>query len=201
MFRRGRLIAENFFELPPKRDLPDYYEVIKLPVALDTIEGKLERREVPNLTALESLFHRMVENARTYNEEDSLIVSDAEKIRAKVTAVMKKDNPAYKTSNYTPFPTPLPGEEMDSDVDAEGEDDDDVDSASTPAPVVYKRRGRPPKDPNHPYYTLKVAPRASSGTPKRSGSQTTDNSAAGLTFQQAQERIVSDLLAHKEFPE
>jgi hypothetical protein len=34
----GRLIATDFLKLPNKRLYPDYYEVIKQPVALDDVE-------------------------------------------------------------------------------------------------------------------------------------------------------------------
>lgn len=45
--RSGRLVATNFLTLPSKRELPDYYKVIKMPIALDTIEEKLKRQEFP----------------------------------------------------------------------------------------------------------------------------------------------------------
>jgi len=68
--KHGRLISTNFLTLPNKRQLPDYYKVIKMPIAFDTIEGKLNRHEFPDLTSLESYFKRMISNARNTMRRD-----------------------------------------------------------------------------------------------------------------------------------
>lgn len=200
----GRYIADDFLELPPKKELPDYYVFIKMPVALNTIEGKLKRHEFHNLSAVESMFHRMVANAKQYNEEESGIVADANKILKAVTTFMRKENPAYKTPGYSPIPTPIPGEatasqraseDAASEEDAEGEDDD-AESVLTPA---TKRGARQPKKPSLSQMIANSKRRASQ-TPK---TETTSASSqfAGLTFQQAQDAIVSDMISHKESEE
>ena len=79
-----------------------------MPLALDTIEGKLTRREYPNLTTLESDLKRLVANAKSYNERTSELFADAERIRKMVSHYMMKHNPAYKDPAYAAFPTPLP---------------------------------------------------------------------------------------------
>lgn len=179
--------------------------VIKMPIALDIIEAKLKRREFPSLTSLESYFSRMVANAKEYNEEASEIVDDAERIGKAVGSFMAKHNPAYKTPGYSPYPTPIPGEQpsasesLASDDDADGEVDTDV-PASTPS--TFKRRpGRPPKNPFHPSHPNQLANQVASGTPTRSVSQASSSASfSGLSFQQAQEKIVTDCLLYKEDP-
>ena len=95
-----------------------------MPIALDTIEGKLKRHEFPNLTTLESYFKRMIQNAKEYNEKGSQVYDDAERIRKALSNFMTKTNPAYKLiPGYVAFPTPLPdqadGAASDEDVDGE----------------------------------------------------------------------------------
>ncbi|KAI7610788.1 hypothetical protein KC343_g11806, partial [Hortaea werneckii] len=52
--KTDRNIATAFLELPPRDEIPDYYNVIKLPIALSTIEDKLDRNAYPTMTTLES---------------------------------------------------------------------------------------------------------------------------------------------------
>jgi Bromodomain len=197
----GRLVATNFLTLPSRRDLPDYYKVIRMPIALDIIEARLKRREFANLTELESYFKRMIANAKDYNQKGSEIYDDAERLRKALSNYMTKTNPAYKTPGYVAFPTPLPGEgqvdetedAVGSDADAEGEIDTEV--AVIPPPVKRKP-GRPPKNPMTASGTNGV--RAGT-TPSITESQySTSVGYTGLTFQQAQEKLVAEMLRHKE---
>jgi hypothetical protein len=197
----GRLVATNFLTLPSKRDLPDYYQIIKMPIALDNIEEKLKRREFATLTSLESYCKRMIANAKEYNEKGSEIYDDAERIRKALSNFMTKTNPAYKTPGYVAFPTPIPPDkENDEDEDAAGSDEDaegeiDMDIAN-PAPPVKRSRGRPPKNPP---ITLTVNGQRSSATPSSiTDSQYANVGFQGLTFQQAQEKIVADTIRHRE---
>lgn len=188
----GRLIATAFIELPSKRELPDYYKEIKMPISLDTIQTKLRRSEFPNLTSLEAYFKRMISNAKEYNEKGSVIYDDAERLRKALSNYMTKTNPAYKTPGFVCHPTPLPGEEEEEendDEDAEGEPDEEVEVVPLP-----KKRGRPPKNPQA------QAVRQSS-TPALSESHYTGVGFSGLTFQQAQEKILADMINYKEDPE
>lgn len=180
-----------------------------MPIAIDTIEAKLKRGEFLNLTALESYIKRMVSNAKEYNEQGSEIHADAERIRKALSNFMVKHNPAYKTPGYIAFPTPIPPDKPKeqspsaddgSDVDAEGEVDAETSSTSTPL-LVKRRPGRPPKNPlhpSHPAQLLLAAQRSASvgqtGSPQKSGS----NPFTGMTFQQAQDKLVSDMITHKE---
>lgn len=50
----------------------------------------------------------MVANAKQFNERDSAIWSDAEKIRKIVSNFMMERNPGYKDRGYQVLPTPIP---------------------------------------------------------------------------------------------
>jgi len=87
------------------------------------------------------------------------------------------------------------GEEEGEDEDAEGDEDENQESesdADEPA-VVARRRGpgRPPKNPA--LHAQKMAERQSSGGP-RADQQYENMPYKGLSFQQAQEKIIEELI-------
>ncbi|KTW30206.1 hypothetical protein T552_00684 [Pneumocystis carinii B80] len=69
--------SEMFLELPNKRIYPDYYILIKNPIALNKIKKRLDNSYYTSLDDFKADFHQMFENARTYNEEGSMIYDDA----------------------------------------------------------------------------------------------------------------------------
>lgn len=184
----GRLIATSFLDLPSKRHVPDYYKVTKMPISLNMIEAKLSRREFPTLTTLESHFKRLITNAKEYNQKGSEIYEDSERLRKVLSLFMNTWNPAYDTPGYVAFPTPLPGEDDGGDDDADGEPDLELDN------LPKRKAGRPPKNPV-------VQAQRSSTTPALSESQYAGVGFEGLNFQQAQEKIVEDMINEKELEE
>ncbi|PGH10068.1 hypothetical protein GX51_00335 [Blastomyces parvus] len=114
--KHGQLVATEFIHLPNRKENPHYYQAIRLPIALDTVENKLKKHQYPCLTPVESDLRRMVSNAKYYNDKGSMIFSNAERIRKLVANKMSEINPAYNDPNYAPFATPIPEEE---DADAE----------------------------------------------------------------------------------
>ncbi|TIA10617.1 Bromodomain-containing protein [Aureobasidium pullulans] len=187
--KTGRLIADLFIDLPSKRELPDYYRTIKLPIAIQTVQpqDKLERHEYPTLSTVESDIKRMVSNAKQYNDDKSTVYQDAERIRKALSNFMTKHNPAYKDPNYVALPTPLPGQ------------DDDATASSAP----------PTRDPSEQPRKIKISLKAnrdrkSSAAPVAASSPAVvqdDSDPAnftGKTLQQAQEHIVNGLIIIKK---
>ena len=111
-----------------------------------------------------------------------------------VSNYMVKFNPAYKDgSGYTPFPTPIPGEAgtklvNNADVDADGETDPEAPS------IVKPRRTVTLHGPSAEKEELRL--RASS-TPAVQDAADAGESFEGNTFQQAQEKIVTEMIQHK----
>ncbi|TVY19201.1 Chromatin structure-remodeling complex subunit rsc1 [Lachnellula arida] len=210
----GRRIATSFLTLPDRKLLPDYYDVTEMPIALDTIEERLRRHEFDTLEQLESYFKRMIANAKDYNQRGSEVYDDSERLRKALSNVMVKINPAYQNPGYSAYPTPLPSDPKSGsksvskptpkpapkvtlkvsapppppivDDDAEGEPDEE--EVETP---IKRGRGRPPKDPR--------AFQAKSATP--SESRYSGVGFEALSFQQAQEKILEDLIARKDNPD
>ncbi|KAK6538016.1 hypothetical protein TWF694_010909 [Orbilia ellipsospora] len=85
--RRGVLIAQDFQTAPSKVDLPQYYEVIRNPIALDSIEAKLD--DYKSVDELLEDFKLMESNALTFNQAKSPISQYAIRIRGIVEQQMK----------------------------------------------------------------------------------------------------------------
>lgn len=49
LFRDGRVLSEPFMKLPSKRELPDYYEIIKKPMDIRKILSRIDEGRVSSL--------------------------------------------------------------------------------------------------------------------------------------------------------
>lgn len=73
----GRLLSQPFMKLPTRKELPDYYEVIKRPIDIHKIIQHVANNKYQELDDLERDFMLLCRNAQTYNEENSLIYEDS----------------------------------------------------------------------------------------------------------------------------
>ncbi|KAF8492788.1 RSC complex protein [Russula emetica] len=73
----GRSLSVDFLRLPNKRTYPDYYTVIKKPIALDKIKSQLDAGQYPSLIAVKNDLEQCFRNAKRYNLKDSQIFNDA----------------------------------------------------------------------------------------------------------------------------
>ncbi|KAG5862736.1 hypothetical protein JTB14_004548 [Gonioctena quinquepunctata] len=73
----GRLLSEPFMKLPPRKDYPDYYEIIKKPMDINKILIRIEDGKYTDFADLERDFMLLCQNAQIYNEEASLIHEDS----------------------------------------------------------------------------------------------------------------------------
>jgi SWI/SNF-related matrix-associated actin-dependent regulator of chromatin subfamily A member 2/4 len=73
----GRVLSEPFMKLPSRRELPDYYEVIKKPLDIKKILSRIDEAKYVDFSDLEKDFFQLCQNAQIYNEEASLIYEDS----------------------------------------------------------------------------------------------------------------------------
>ncbi|KAI9438434.1 RSC complex protein [Lactarius psammicola] len=73
----GRSLSADFLRLPNKRMYPDYYTIIKKPIALDKIKSQLDTGEYSSLIAVKSDLEQCFRNAKRYNLKESQIFNDA----------------------------------------------------------------------------------------------------------------------------
>ena len=153
MKNRGHDPSKIFHKKVNKRSLPDYYEVIKEPIALSTLKQKLLNREYKNFTEYVRDWALIVHNAQTYNRPDAGAYVDALTIKGLVDAELKKlVNKNVITPEIASWPDlgelppvealPAEEEEDDDDDDDEDDEDDDVEESEDEGGRKKRKRGR-----------------------------------------------------------
>ncbi|KAH6721376.1 hypothetical protein BKA61DRAFT_467254 [Leptodontidium sp. MPI-SDFR-AT-0119] len=141
----GRDISGSFQRVVSKRMLPDYYEIIKEPIAFSTLRGKITKKQYSHFKDYIRDFALICHNAQVYNRPSALVYSDAVALRGLFKAELQKlvdDNTIAAEDAELPdlgeipevedSPPPLPEDEEqeldeDDDEDEDEEDDDDSD--------------------------------------------------------------------------
>ncbi|KAI7852974.1 SNF2 family N-terminal domain-containing protein [Circinella umbellata] len=70
-----------FLDLVSKRDYPIYYTMIKKPIAMKMIKKRIHSTYYRTVAQFRDEFHLMFDNARTFNEEGSLVYQDADEMQ------------------------------------------------------------------------------------------------------------------------
>jgi len=73
LFSDGRVLSDPFIQLPTRRDLPDYYEIIKKPIDLKRIQARIKDNKYASLDMLAADMDLMAKNTQEYNVEGSLV--------------------------------------------------------------------------------------------------------------------------------
>lgn len=79
--KTGRVLSELFLTLPAKKAYPDYFKVIKEPIALDTIRARVESNSYTTIDECLADFNLMFDNAQQYNAPRSQVWIDAKALR------------------------------------------------------------------------------------------------------------------------
>ncbi|KAF9234947.1 SNF2 family N-terminal domain-containing protein [Melanogaster broomeanus] len=104
----GRKRCELFRELPDRRDYPDYYQLIKQPIALSYIRKRVTTGAYKSITQYKEDWKLMFDNARTYNQEGSWVYIDAEEMEKVFNATLAKNhNAASASGSYDSALTPM----------------------------------------------------------------------------------------------
>ncbi|TPX67122.1 hypothetical protein SpCBS45565_g04053 [Spizellomyces sp. 'palustris'] len=73
----GRLLAEPYLQLPPRTQFPDYDEVIAKPIAMNSIQARLDHNKYKSIQSFRTDVELVFENAKKYNQPQSRIYKDA----------------------------------------------------------------------------------------------------------------------------
>lgn len=84
-----RAIIEPFMKPPPRIHYPDYYMIIQNPIAMEMIRKKINRDEYQSLKEFRADIHLLCQNARTYNEDTSILFADANQIEVGLSSCPK----------------------------------------------------------------------------------------------------------------
>ncbi len=127
-----RNLSDIFWDLPSKKDVPDYYDVISSPMALSIIQAKVTERRYVSFQAFIREMAQIFHNAKTYNRRSSVVYEDAATLE---TMLIRELNRLKDQRHITreeavlpvlgPAPPASPQEESMDDDSADDDDDDD----------------------------------------------------------------------------
>lgn len=91
----GELKILPFEKLPDKQTMPEYYQDIKNPIAMDLIKRKAKRKKYQSVDAVLRDLEQLFENAKAYNIEESMVYKDAVELQkeARILAEQEKKKP------------------------------------------------------------------------------------------------------------
>uniref|UniRef100_A0AAZ3NX45 SWI/SNF related, matrix associated, actin dependent regulator of chromatin, subfamily a, member 4 n=1 Tax=Oncorhynchus tshawytscha TaxID=74940 RepID=A0AAZ3NX45_ONCTS len=86
----GRQLSEVFIQLPSRKELPEYYELIRKPVDFRKIKERIRSHRYRSLGDLERDVMLLFQNAQTFNLEGSLIYEDSIVLQSVFTSLRQK---------------------------------------------------------------------------------------------------------------
>ncbi|KAK5951433.1 transcriptional regulator [Knufia fluminis] len=95
-----RAVIGPFLQVPPKKLYPDYYNYITNPIAIENITDKINGHKYTSLEDLQKDIDLLAMNAKTYNEDGSMLYNDAimiEKKCAEMIAQQQSEHPGLLT--------------------------------------------------------------------------------------------------------
>ncbi|XP_037536783.1 probable global transcription activator SNF2L2 [Nematolebias whitei] len=117
----GRQLSEVFVQLPSRKELPEYYELIRKPVDFKKIKERVRNHKYRSLGDLEKDVMLLCQNAQTFNLEGSQIYEDSIVLQSVFKSARQK----------------IAKDEVSED-DSDEDDDDDYDSEAEAKSVRVK---------------------------------------------------------------
>lgn len=149
------------------------------------------------MTSLEGDLRRMISNAKKINQKNTPAFSDSEKIRKQLSLFMQENNPAYKSPGYQPFTTPIPGEWNEDPQEQHVAQEQDVDG-ETDSEEVANITGKRTRLVTHVGSAKEADNSRASSTPFVQDAEGAYETFEGDTFQQAQEKIMTEMINLKD---
>ena len=85
-----RGLIDPFLKPVPRTQFPDYYMLIQKPICMDQIKKKINKEEYQSLREYREDIRLLCNNARTYNEDGSMLYQDADKIEVCHTKLVER---------------------------------------------------------------------------------------------------------------
>lgn len=147
--------AHLFRRIVNKRLMPDYYEVIKDPIALSTIRSKILRKQYTEFKEYVRDFAQIVHNAKLYNRPNSGAYNDAiafeDVVKSELAKLVESQLISQEETEFpylgeipeaTPEPDPPEEEELEEEGDEDEDDEDDEGDDSDDEKAGRRRRNR-----------------------------------------------------------
>ncbi|XP_011614241.1 probable global transcription activator SNF2L2 [Takifugu rubripes] len=119
----GRQLSEVFVQLPSRKELPEYYELIRKPVDFKKIKDRVRNHKYRSLGDLEKDVMLLCHNAQTFNLEGSQIYEDSIVLQSVFKSARQKI---------------AKDEESDDDSEEEDEDEDESETEAKSVRVKIK---------------------------------------------------------------
>ena len=87
----GELMILPFEKLPDKTAMPDYYQEIKNPIAMDLIKRKAKRKKYISVDQALKDLELMFDNAKSYNLESSQVYKDATHLQKQARDIAEQE--------------------------------------------------------------------------------------------------------------
>jgi len=115
-FIRGRSLSFDFIRKPSKRLYPDYYALIKHPIALDDIKKQLDTGGYSSIETVKDDFELCFSNAKQYNQTESIIFQDAKELLVSQNLVVSSgltvSHPSKQRLVHKTYSKLVPSEEV-----------------------------------------------------------------------------------------
>ncbi|ODV92391.1 hypothetical protein CANCADRAFT_30556 [Tortispora caseinolytica NRRL Y-17796] len=108
--RKKRILSALFMDIPDKNDYPEYYEIVKTPMAFNSILKKASK--YTSWEEFENDVMLIFENAKLFNEESSQVYKDAVTLESKFRNLLEN----AKASSSSPSATPQPAVKLKLNV-------------------------------------------------------------------------------------
>ncbi|XP_010143148.1 PREDICTED: probable global transcription activator SNF2L2, partial [Buceros rhinoceros silvestris] len=116
----GRQLSEVFIQLPSRKELPEYYELIRKPVDFKKIKERIRNHKYRSLGDLEKDVMLLCHNAQTFNLEGSQIYEDSIVLQSVFKSARQK----------------IAKEEESEDESNDDEDDDEEEESESESKAV-----------------------------------------------------------------
>ncbi|XP_064416963.1 SWI/SNF related, matrix associated, actin dependent regulator of chromatin, subfamily a, member 4a isoform X2 [Latimeria chalumnae] len=130
----GRQLSEVFIQLPSRKELPEYYELIRKPVDFKKIKERVRNHKYRSLNDLEKDVMLLCQNAQTFNLEGSLIYEDSIVLQSVFTSVRQKIEKEEESD----------GEESEEEEEGE-EEGSESESRSVKVKIKLSRKEKGPE--------------------------------------------------------
>uniref|UniRef100_H2ZUB2 SWI/SNF related BAF chromatin remodeling complex subunit ATPase 2 n=1 Tax=Latimeria chalumnae TaxID=7897 RepID=H2ZUB2_LATCH len=125
----GRQLSEDFIQLPSRKELPEYYELIRKPVDFKKIKERIRNHKYRSLGDLEKDVMLLCHNAQTFNLEGSQIYEDSIVLQSVFRSARQKIAKEDES-------------EEESNDDDDDDDDDESESESAKSVKVKIKLGK-----------------------------------------------------------
>ncbi|XP_060927167.1 LOW QUALITY PROTEIN: probable global transcription activator SNF2L2 [Limanda limanda] len=125
----GRQLSEVFVQLPSRKELPEYYELIRKPVDFKKIKERVRSSKYRGIGDLEKDVMLLCHNAQTFNLEGSQIYEDSIVLQSVFKSAKQKIAKDAESDE-------------DSEEDEEDEDESEAEAKSVRVKIKLSKEGR-----------------------------------------------------------